>query len=241
MSQWNDPDKMKYRDSRSLFGDDTRSNCTVAEAKEYQQGESRFRFKRVAMVGLPILAIVLCVVAGIWYCDYYNEKMERQEAAREAENPSRSERVDGFEDAKFVMHVEGMSEETLPMACVLVIRDALGQKPSEVKVEYKFSGEMSPKPLPFNFTINGKSSLETVDDSGASVAVDLMDEQVNPNLLFKAVAEEWNRLYPDAMYPMVLEAPKPREENLDETPAKEDQFSNIAIPNDPRMTNPIQK
>ena len=108
-----DYDNLHERSTLSLFGDESRSTCTVAEAKEFERERSRRRRRRALWIGIPVVLIIL----GIAGCYAYRIRAAAEAARLEEEarlaNPERQEVREGNPSALFKLVVQGTSEERL--------------------------------------------------------------------------------------------------------------------------------
>lgn len=243
-----DFDDFTQRDTLSLFGDESRSNCTVAEAKAFEKDHRRSRRGRALWIGLPILLLLVAGLAAYIYIDHVNYLRAVEKERLEQENPTYQEFTVGYPDAKFVIDIEGTGGDSLPGVVAFVLDEILGTKPSEVCIHKTFSGEMSPKPLQFSMAINGKKEFQVMDDEeGVMVSLNVSNPLMKKELLLKVVNEEWNRCYPDAQYPLEVKIPvKPEptaaeQRQMELEREKQERFSNIPIVTDPRKAAPVEE
>lgn len=228
-------DEFLKRDTLSLFGDDSRSDCTVAEAKAFEKNQSKSRRKLAMVIVIPVLLLIVGGGLGYWWHENAARKAYL-EAEREAEmNPKLSDSAIGVESAKLVIEIQGPDEEMMPPTISLV-KHALFLKPSEVLLKQVYGGSKT-KPVDYKLVINGKENIDVKNDAGEVVTLNLSDPGIDMNLLAKCICQEWNALYPDAQHPLVLEAPK---REVEEKPATDEEnpaerFKNIPLANDPRM------
>ncbi len=226
------------RESLSLFDDESRSNCTVEEAKAYQKSRRRRRRRRALLVAIPLVAIL--AGGGLW--GYLHRRAEAQELARQEEEQakaqSQQENVEGLSEARMELRIQGVSEDSIPGQVSFVAQQALWQKPSEVRVVKVFSG-MKKEPLPFSLSMNGETTLPVMTPEGKELELNLADPRVDADLLAAAVSQAWNRLYPDALHPMEIQIPK-AEESPSQKAEKQrlERFQQIPQLDDPRMVNP---
>ncbi|GEM_PF-6246269 len=240
----NEFDDFKKRDTLSLFGDESRSNCTVAEAKAFEKDHRRSRGGRALLIGIPILLILVGALGAYIYIDHRNYVAAIEKERMENENPVRHEITEGKVDAKFVVDVQGMGDESLPAPVSYMLNHLVGTKPSEVCIHKTFSGEMSPKPLEFAMTINGQKEFQVENAEGEMVTLNVSNPLMDKDLMMKVVNREWNKLYPDAQYPLALAFPvekdlsEAEQAQLDKEREKQERFNNIPLATDPRMTMP---
>ncbi len=230
-----DYDNLHERSTLSLFGDESRSTCTVAEAKEFERERSRRRRRRALWIGIPVVLIIL----GIAGCYAYRIRAAAEAARLEEEarlaNPERQEVREGNPAALFKLVVQGTSEERLNQKALYAFKQALWQKPSEVYLEETLSGDASPKPLEQVMTVNGKTELPLTLADGRVKMIDPTNPMVDFKELINAIEGEWNRTYPDAQHPMSITVPNERPPEED---SSKDRFKDLKLADDPRMVNP---
>ncbi|MGN0866855.1 MAG: hypothetical protein ACI4SG_04165 [Oligosphaeraceae bacterium] len=225
------------RESLSLFEDESRSNCTVEEAKAYEKSLSQSRRRRALLVAIPL--VVILGGGGIfWHC---HSQAAAREAARQeeeqAKRQARQEIVEGLPSARMEIRIQGVSGDSTPGQVTFVAQQALWQKPSEVRVVKIYSGMH--EPIPFSMSVNGETSLPVVNEEGRELELNLADNRVDPDLLAAAVCQAWNRLYPEAQHPMEIKIPQTEESPAQKSEKQRlERFQKIPQLDDPRMVNP---
>lgn len=247
MSKHQDFDDFQRRDTLSLFGDESRSTCTVSEAKEFNREVARRRRHYALVIGIPAL-LLLVGLLGLYFWNEHREMLAAIEAERlEHENKVFPIKTIGFADAKFVIRFQGVTEEQIPAVINFVALHAVWQKPSEACIVSQYSGPMVAEPLPYSVEVNGKTTLETTDADGNAVVLDLSQRDIDAELFAKAVCAEWNRCYPGARVPLEIRIPTkenatPEEQaELEKMKSERERFNNLQLPDDPRMSHPEEK
>ena len=241
MSKKDDFNDFQRRDTLSLFGDETRSRCTVAEAKAFDKAQAAGRRRLMLCIVIPLLIVVAIGCFFVVRSMRAAAEAERLEEERqEAEAAKNQVTVLGLDSARMKIAIQGASEEALPPQHFFVANAALWQKPSEVQLTVSYNATPG-KMLPFALTINGKESLEYKAEDGTVTVVELKDRSVDADLLAKAVSQEWNSLYPEAQYPMAVTIPQPKKDKFQlEEERNREKFNNIPSLSDPRMVNPTR-
>ncbi len=241
MSKKDDYNDFQKRDTLSLFGDETRSRCTVAEAKAFDKAQAAGRRRLMLCIVIPLLVVV--AIGGFFVVRSLRAAAEAarlEEERQEAEASKTQVTVIGLDSARMKIAVQGPSEEALPPQYLYVAHTAQWWKPSEVQLTISLNATPG-KMLPFACTINGQESLECKAEDGSVTAVSLKDRSLDAELLAKAVSQAWNALYPEAQHPLSVTIPQPKKDKFQlEEERNREKFENIPSLSDPRMVNPTR-
>lgn len=115
-----------------------------------------------------------------------------------------------------------------------MVKQAFFTKPSDIRLKETYGMTEKKTPLPFKIVVNGKETVDVKNDAGETVTVDFSDHDSDPALYAKAICQEWNSVYPDALHPLVLKVPEKFHEDEIEIKEPENKFKDIPLINDPR-------
>ncbi len=242
MSKKNDDKDFQRRDTLSLFGDETRSRCTVAEAKAFDKAQAAARRRLMLCIVIPLLAVV---AVGCFFVvrsmRAAAEAARLEEERHEAEASKNQVTVVGLDSARMKIAIQAPSEEAAVPQQLYVAHAAQWLKPSEVQLTTSYNANPG-KVLPFACTINGKDTLEYKAEDGTATVLHLKDHSLDAELLAKAVSQLWNSLYPEAQHPMEIIIPQPKKDKFQlEEERNREKFENIPSLSDPRMVHPTSR
>ena len=207
----------QQRSSTSLFGHSS-SNQSIQEIIRERKEASRARRKWLFSWLLPLVAVIVLGSVGtagfLAWKEKRDAKLQEERAQAAANDPMRGVTVFGNEDAKLHLEFETADMIMAPPDLLTVVHRAVGIKPFKVRLDtinlQARSGMEDAMNAPTVIRINGKDTVEYLDENGARQTVTLKRPEMTIPKLISAITLAYQETYgdDDPEHPFHIEEPK---------------------------------